>query len=147
MCCTVQAFQATHLAAVKVCGDERQRNAALPPTPGACIQTTVCVRGRRHISLLRSFVAEDGSATLAAAHTILEIYRVADMSLARVLPSAQDEVNAAAFHPFPVRSPRIPLLRRGSHSANQCEILHSCCLPCTCCAGRATGCLCRHVML
>jgi len=49
-------------------------------------------------------VAEDGSATLAAAHTILEIYRVSDMSLARVLPSAQDEVNAAAFHPFPVRA-------------------------------------------
>ncbi len=62
-----------------------------------------CEARRRHISLLRSFVAEDGSASLAAAHTILEIYRVADMSLARVLPSAQDEVNAAAFHPFPVR--------------------------------------------
>ncbi|KAK9827688.1 hypothetical protein WJX81_000005 [Elliptochloris bilobata] len=57
--------------------------------------------GRRHISLLRSFMAEDGSATLAAAHTILEIYRVSDMGLVRVLPSAQDEVNAAAFHPFP----------------------------------------------
>ena len=62
-----------------------------------------CAPRRRHISLLRSFVAEGGSATLAAAHTILEIYRVSDMSLARVLPSAQDEVNAAAFHPFPVR--------------------------------------------
>ena len=36
-------------------------------------------------------------------HTVLEVYRVADMSVMRVLPSADDEVNAAAFHPFEVR--------------------------------------------
>ena len=36
-------------------------------------------------------------------HTILEVYRVSDMSLVRVLPSAEDEVNAAAFHPHAVR--------------------------------------------
>ncbi|KAK9806171.1 hypothetical protein WJX72_004148 [[Myrmecia] bisecta] len=54
--------------------------------------------GRRHISLLRSLVAEGG--TIIPVHTILEVYRVADMSLVRVLPTAEDEVNAAAFHPF-----------------------------------------------
>lgn len=39
-------------------------------------------------------------------HTIMEVYRVGRaMQLVRVLPSAQDEVNAAAFHPF-----KVPLL-------------------------------------
>jgi len=34
-------------------------------------------------------------------HTILEIYKISDMSLVRVLPSAEDEVNVACFHPLP----------------------------------------------
>ncbi|MCI02499.1 transducin/WD-like repeat-protein [Trifolium medium] len=29
------------------------------------------------------------------------VYRVSDMELVRVLPSAEDEVNVACFHPFP----------------------------------------------
>lgn len=29
-----------------------------------------------------------------------QIYRVSDMELVRVLPSAEDEVNVACFHPF-----------------------------------------------
>lgn len=66
----------------------------------------LCVAGcmrRRHISLLRSLVADAG-ASVVPVHTILEVYRVAPgMPLVRVLPSAQDEVNAATFHPFQVR--------------------------------------------
>ena len=53
--------------------------------------------GRRHISLLRSLVAHRGS--IMPVHTILEVYRVSDMSLVRMLPSAEDEVNVATFHP------------------------------------------------
>lgn len=30
----------------------------------------------------------------------LQIYRVSDMELVRVLPSAEDEVNVACFHPL-----------------------------------------------
>lgn len=29
-----------------------------------------------------------------------QVYRVSDMELVRVLPSAEDEVNVACFHPF-----------------------------------------------
>lgn len=55
--------------------------------------------GRRHNSLLRSLVV-DGSATIPIrVYTILEVYRVSDMELVRVLPSAEDEVNVACFHP------------------------------------------------
>lgn len=32
-------------------------------------------------------------------YTILEIYRISDLKLIRVLPSAEDEVNVACFHP------------------------------------------------
>uniref|UniRef100_A0A803Q4D9 Transducin family protein / WD-40 repeat family protein n=1 Tax=Cannabis sativa TaxID=3483 RepID=A0A803Q4D9_CANSA len=53
--------------------------------------------GRRHNSLLKSVVI-DGEATVPI-YTILEIYRVSDMELVRVLPSAEDEVNVACFHP------------------------------------------------
>jgi len=52
--------------------------------------------GRRHSSLLL-LVANGGSCITV--HTILEVYRIADMSLVRVLPSAEDEVNVACFHP------------------------------------------------
>ncbi|BDA46641.1 probable activating molecule in BECN1-regulated autophagy protein 1 at N-terminal half [Coccomyxa sp. Obi] len=56
--------------------------------------------GRRHISLLRSLVADAGASVIPV-HTVMEVYRVAaGMPLVRVLPSARDEVNAAAFHPF-----------------------------------------------
>ncbi|KAJ0092474.1 hypothetical protein Patl1_25758 [Pistacia atlantica] len=53
--------------------------------------------GRRHSSLLKSVVI-DGEATIPI-YTILEVYRVSDMELVRVLPSAEDEVNVACFHP------------------------------------------------
>ncbi|CAI9117977.1 OLC1v1019473C1 [Oldenlandia corymbosa var. corymbosa] len=53
--------------------------------------------GRRHSSLLKSVVI-DGELTVPI-YTILEIYRVSDMELVRVLPSAEDEVNVACFHP------------------------------------------------
>ncbi|KAG6393062.1 hypothetical protein SASPL_147292 [Salvia splendens] len=46
--------------------------------------------GRRHSSLLKSVVI-GGDTT---------IYRVSDMELVRVLPSAEDEVNVACFHPL-----------------------------------------------
>ncbi|XP_010522525.1 PREDICTED: uncharacterized protein LOC104801119 isoform X2 [Tarenaya hassleriana] len=55
--------------------------------------------GRRHGSLLKSIVS-DGETT-SHFFTVLEIYRVSDMELVRVLPSAEDEVNVACFHPDP----------------------------------------------
>ncbi|TYI74093.1 hypothetical protein E1A91_D07G176300v1 [Gossypium mustelinum] len=55
--------------------------------------------GRRHGSLLKSIVI-DGKTT-SPIYTVLEVYRVSDMELVRVLPSAEDEVNVACFHPFP----------------------------------------------
>ncbi|KAJ6403664.1 hypothetical protein OIU84_011965 [Salix udensis] len=54
--------------------------------------------GRRHGSLLKSIVI-DGE-TKSPIYTVLEVYRVSDMELVRVLPSAEDEVNVACFHPF-----------------------------------------------
>ncbi|KAF6159374.1 hypothetical protein GIB67_032145 [Kingdonia uniflora] len=54
--------------------------------------------GRRHSSLLRSIVI-DGE-TLVPIYTILEVYRVSDMELVTVPPSAEDEVNIACFHPL-----------------------------------------------
>ncbi|XXG90705.1 hypothetical protein AAC387_Pa12g2406 [Persea americana] len=54
--------------------------------------------GRRHSSLLRSIVV-DGETTIPV-YTILEVYRVSDMELLRVLPNAEDEVNVACFHPL-----------------------------------------------
>ncbi|XP_024317056.1 uncharacterized protein LOC100829808 isoform X1 [Brachypodium distachyon] len=56
--------------------------------------------GRRHSSLLRSIIM-DGETTGIPVYTILEVYRVSDMELIRVLPSAEDEVNVACFHPSP----------------------------------------------
>jgi activator-of-BECN1-regulated-autophagy protein 1 len=43
----------------------------------------------------------DGETTGVPVYTILEVYRVSDMELVRVLPSAEDEVNVACFHPSP----------------------------------------------
>ncbi|XP_027363382.1 uncharacterized protein LOC113870964 isoform X2 [Abrus precatorius] len=54
--------------------------------------------GRRHDSLLKSIVI-DGETTLPI-YTVLEVYRVSDMELVSVLPSVEDEVNVACFHPF-----------------------------------------------
>lgn len=53
--------------------------------------------GRRHNTLLKSVVVDGESAV--PIFTILEVYRVSDMALVRVLPSAEDEVNVACFHP------------------------------------------------
>ncbi|KAL1199653.1 Protein Mut11 [Cardamine amara subsp. amara] len=55
--------------------------------------------GRRHGSLLTRIIS-DGEAT-SHFFTVLEIYRVSDMELVRVLPSSEDEVNVACFHPSP----------------------------------------------
>ncbi|KAJ0262620.1 WD40 repeat-containing protein [Hirschfeldia incana] len=62
------------------------------------IQHILLAYGRHHGSLLRSF--RDGEATLPF-FTVLEIYRVSDMELVSVLPSSEDEVNVACFHPSP----------------------------------------------
>ncbi|GJY36703.1 transducin/WD40 repeat family protein, partial [Tanacetum coccineum] len=54
--------------------------------------------GRRHSSLLKSIdINGDNSISV---YTVLEVYRVSDMELVSVLPSAEDEVNVACFHPF-----------------------------------------------
>nr|XP_027071322.1 uncharacterized protein LOC113696147 [Coffea arabica] len=67
--------------------------------------------GRRHSSLLKSIVM-NGEVSLPV-YTVLEVvflkslslalwdqvYRVSDLELVSVLPSAQDEVNVACFHP------------------------------------------------
>ena len=57
--------------------------------------------GRRHMTLLQSIVADSDTGSLIPIHTVLEVYRVSDMQLVRVLPSAEDEVNVACFHPWP----------------------------------------------
>ncbi|XP_076944564.1 uncharacterized protein LOC143615282 [Bidens hawaiensis] len=54
--------------------------------------------GRRHSSLLKSIVI-NGDSSLSI-YTVLEVYRVSNMELVSVLPSAEDEVNVACFHPF-----------------------------------------------
>lgn len=55
--------------------------------------------GRRHNSLLRG-IFMDGKTTIPV-YTVLEVYRVSNMELVRVIPSAEDEVNVACFHPSP----------------------------------------------
>ncbi|XP_058197400.1 uncharacterized protein LOC131313226 isoform X1 [Rhododendron vialii] len=54
--------------------------------------------GRRHSSLLKSIVI-NGETSLPV-YTVLEVYRVSDMELVSILPSAEDEVNVACFHPL-----------------------------------------------
>ena len=51
--------------------------------------------GRRHVSLYCPFQVFRG------VYTIVEVYRVRDMRLVRHLPSQEDEVNVACFHPSP----------------------------------------------
>lgn len=55
--------------------------------------------GKKHSSLLRSLVAQQNS--LIPLHTILEIVQTDGMMVTRALPSTEDEINAAAFHPYP----------------------------------------------
>ncbi|KAL1826102.1 uncharacterized protein LOC108214942 [Daucus carota subsp. sativus] len=54
--------------------------------------------GRRHSSLLKSIVV-NGETSLPI-YTVLEVYRVSDLEVVSMLPSAEDEVNVACFHPF-----------------------------------------------
>ncbi|KAL1545297.1 hypothetical protein AAHA92_22040 [Salvia divinorum] len=77
--------------------------------------------GRRHSSLLKSIVI-DGDTTIPI-YTILEIYRVSDMELVRVLPSAEDEVNVACFHPS-VGGGFIYGTKEGKLRILQCDISH-----------------------
>lgn len=44
----------------------------------------------------------ENARSMVLIHTVLEVYRVQDMSLVRMLPSADDEINTALFHPFMV---------------------------------------------
>ncbi|XP_047307994.1 uncharacterized protein LOC124911538 [Impatiens glandulifera] len=53
--------------------------------------------GRRHSSLLKSIIIS-GDTSLSV-YTVLEVYRVSDMKLVSMLPSVDDEVNVASFHP------------------------------------------------
>ena len=46
------------------------------------------------------------SSSIIPVHTVLELIRISDMSVVRVLPSADDEVNTAGFHPFAVPPPK-----------------------------------------
>ena len=87
-------------------------------------QHVMLAYGRRHISLLRSLVAHGGS--IMPVHTILEVYRVSDMSLVRMLPSAEDEVNVAVFHPhsggglvYGTKEGRLRILHHGRPVAGQ----------------------------
>ncbi|PIN05723.1 WD40 repeat-containing protein [Handroanthus impetiginosus] len=77
--------------------------------------------GRRHSSLLKSVVI-DGDTTVPI-YTILEIYRVSDMELVRVLPSAEDEVNVACFHPS-VGGGFVYGTKEGKLRILQCDISH-----------------------
>lgn len=54
--------------------------------------------GRRHSSLLKSIVV-NGETSLPI-YTVLEVYRVSDLEVVSMLPSAEDEVNVACFHPL-----------------------------------------------
>lgn len=56
--------------------------------------------GRRHLSLLRSLVAEERGSLLPV-HTVLEVCRTKDLEVVRELPSTEDEVNVACFSPRP----------------------------------------------
>ncbi|KAG6664594.1 uncharacterized protein LOC122300616 isoform X4 [Carya illinoinensis] len=85
--------------------------------------------GRRHSSLLKSVVI-DGETTVPI-YTILEVYRVSDMELVRVLPSAEDEVNVACFHPsvgcglvYGTKEGKLRILHYDSSHATTCAASH-----------------------
>lgn len=54
--------------------------------------------GRRHPSL---YLLMADAESFSQVHTILEIFSAKDMHLVRIIPSVEDEVNAACFHPIP----------------------------------------------
>lgn len=54
--------------------------------------------GRKHRFLVRELVSQ--GQTIGEIHTLLEVYRAADLALVRVLHSVEDEANTACFHPF-----------------------------------------------
>ena len=54
--------------------------------------------GRRHPSLCLLMADAD---SFSQVHTILEIFSTKDLRLVRIIPSVDDEVNAACFHPMP----------------------------------------------
>ena len=54
--------------------------------------------GRRHPSLCLLMADAD---SFSQVHTILEIFSTSDLRLVRIIPSVDDEVNAACFHPIP----------------------------------------------
>ncbi|KAK2075732.1 hypothetical protein QBZ16_001473 [Prototheca wickerhamii] len=62
-----------------------------------CSRHLLLAYGKRHFSLLRSLLLERTG--LRPLHTILEIVSLADARLRRVLPSSEDEINAACWHP------------------------------------------------
>ncbi|CAD7696597.1 unnamed protein product [Ostreobium quekettii] len=55
--------------------------------------------GKKHESLVRDLVAR-GQA-IGKIRTLLEVYRVSDLALVRVLHSVEDDANTACFHPIP----------------------------------------------
>jgi hypothetical protein len=59
------------------------------------------VSSRRDPSLQRNLNG-DNLDSMVAVHTVLELYRVHDLTIVRLLPSADDEINTAVFHPFMV---------------------------------------------
>lgn len=56
--------------------------------------------GRRHPSLCLLMADAD---TFSQLYTILEVFSTKDLRLVRIIPSVDDEVNAACFHPIPGR--------------------------------------------
>ncbi|KAI3979576.1 hypothetical protein MKX01_001768 [Papaver californicum] len=81
--------------------------------------------GRRHGSLLRSLVID--AKTAMPIYTILEVYRVSNMELVRVLTSAEDEVNVACFHPlvggglvYGTKEGKLRILQYDSFSGTDC---------------------------
>lgn len=53
-----------------------------------------------------------GARSIVSLNTVLEVYRAHDMGLVRVLPSADDEINTALFHPFMVSNHTVYLTCR-----------------------------------
>ncbi|CAI0426724.1 unnamed protein product [Linum tenue] len=85
--------------------------------------------GRRHGSLLKSVVIDGETTSLI--YTVLEVYRVSDMELVRVLPSAEDEVNVACFHPsaggglvYGTKEGRLRVLQYDSAHGSNCSTLN-----------------------
>ncbi|OEL27041.1 Activating molecule in BECN1-regulated autophagy protein 1, partial [Dichanthelium oligosanthes] len=70
--------------------------------PYIALEPEACLLTIPHVVLCR-FGTVLASRAVKAAHclTSVQVYRVSDMELVRVLPSAGDEVNVACFHPSP----------------------------------------------